>query len=120
MEQPLAGQVRDDRVVDLQQEALSSLGATQLGGTLLHPPIQLADVEPGSRVTRLAMLHDGNLDAPLGIRNPPAQARPHRWPRFACHTGVAVFAFLAFISLGLPDGVLGVAWPSVRRTFDLP
>ena len=31
-----------------------------------------------------------------------------------------VVAFLAFVSLGLPDGVLGVAWPSVRRSFDLP
>jgi fucose permease len=29
-------------------------------------------------------------------------------------------AFLAFVSLGLPDGVLGVAWPSLRRTFDRP
>jgi fucose permease len=29
-------------------------------------------------------------------------------------------AFLAFISLGLPDGVLGVAWPSLRRTFAAP
>jgi fucose permease len=29
-------------------------------------------------------------------------------------------ALLAFISLGLPDGVLGVAWPSMRRTFDVP
>src|SRR5262245_31103913 len=29
-------------------------------------------------------------------------------------------AFLAFASLGLPDGVLGVAWPSVRRAFDVP
>jgi fucose permease len=29
-------------------------------------------------------------------------------------------ALLAFVSLGLPDGVLGVAWPSVRRSFDLP
>jgi fucose permease len=28
-------------------------------------------------------------------------------------------AFLAFISLGLPDAVLGVAWPSIRRTFGL-
>lgn len=31
-----------------------------------------------------------------------------------------IVAFLAFVSLGLPDGVLGVAWPSVRRSFDLP
>jgi fucose permease len=29
-------------------------------------------------------------------------------------------AFLAFVSLGLPDGVLGVAWPSIRRAFDQP
>jgi fucose permease len=29
-------------------------------------------------------------------------------------------ALLAFASLGLPDGVLGVAWPSVRATFALP
>jgi fucose permease len=31
-----------------------------------------------------------------------------------------VLAFIAFISLGLPDGLLGVAWPSMRQTFDLP
>ena len=29
-------------------------------------------------------------------------------------------AFLGFVSLGLPDGVLGVAWPSLRRTFERP
>jgi fucose permease len=31
-----------------------------------------------------------------------------------------VLALVAFVSLGLPDTVLGVAWPSLRRTFDLP
>ncbi len=31
-----------------------------------------------------------------------------------------VLAYLAFISLGLPDAVLGVAWPSLRDTFALP
>ncbi|TSC26840.1 MFS transporter [Corallococcus sp. Z5C101001] len=31
-----------------------------------------------------------------------------------------VLAYLAFISLGLPDAVLGVAWPSLRATFGLP
>lgn len=31
-----------------------------------------------------------------------------------------IVALLAFVTLGLPDGVLGVAWPSVRRTFELP
>ncbi|HKZ08559.1 MAG TPA: MFS transporter [Methylomirabilota bacterium] len=29
-------------------------------------------------------------------------------------------ALLAFVSLGLPDGVLGVAWPSMRASFGLP
>jgi len=29
-------------------------------------------------------------------------------------------ALVAFVSLGLPDGVFGVAWPSIRRTFGLP
>ena len=29
-------------------------------------------------------------------------------------------ASLAFVALGLPDGLLGVAWPSIRRDFGLP
>lgn len=29
-------------------------------------------------------------------------------------------AYAAFISLGLPDGLTGVAWPSIRDTFGLP
>src|SRR5688572_17056072 len=33
---------------------------------------------------------------------------------------VVAIAFAAFVSLGLPDGVLGVAWPSMRRTFGRP
>jgi fucose permease len=32
----------------------------------------------------------------------------------------AAIAFVAFVSLGLPDGVLGVAWPFLRHTFDVP
>ena len=30
-----------------------------------------------------------------------------------------IVALLAFLSLGLPDGALGVAWPSIRTTFSL-
>ena len=33
---------------------------------------------------------------------------------------VVAIAFAAFVSLGLPDGVLGVAWPSIRMTFGRP
>jgi fucose permease len=29
-----------------------------------------------------------------------------------------LIAFLAFVSIGFPDAVLGVAWPSMRETFD--
>lgn len=35
-------------------------------------------------------------------------------------TGLIVMAYIAFISLGLPDGLLGVAWPSIRGEFGLP
>ena len=35
-------------------------------------------------------------------------------------TLLLALAYLAFISLGLPDAVLGVAWPSLRGTFHLP
>lgn len=37
-------------------------------------------------------------------------------------TGVLTLglASLGFVSLGLPDGLLGVAWPSIRATFGLP
>lgn len=31
-----------------------------------------------------------------------------------------VLSFVAFVSLGLPDGLLGVAWPSMRQSFGLP
>jgi fucose permease len=33
---------------------------------------------------------------------------------------LVVLAYLSFVSLGLPDGLNGVAWPSIRATFDLP
>jgi fucose permease len=34
--------------------------------------------------------------------------------------GLLLLAYVAFISLGLPDGLLGVAWPSIRLDFALP
>jgi fucose permease len=33
--------------------------------------------------------------------------------------GLIFLAYIAFISLGLPDGLLGVAWPSIRTNFSL-
>jgi len=34
--------------------------------------------------------------------------------------GLILLSYIAFISLGLPDGLLGVAWPGIRRDFGLP
>ena len=34
--------------------------------------------------------------------------------------GLLVLVFVGFISLGLPDGLLGVGWPSIRHEFGLP
>ena len=36
---------------------------------------------------------------------------------FRGRTVLLGIAFLAFVSLGLPDGILGVAWPSIRTAF---
>jgi fucose permease len=33
---------------------------------------------------------------------------------------VITLAFIAFIALGLPDGLLGVGWPSIRTGFSVP
>ncbi|HEY9122099.1 MAG TPA: MFS transporter [Brevefilum sp.] len=34
--------------------------------------------------------------------------------------GLILLAFIAFIALGLPDGLLGVGWPSIRTEFSIP
>ena len=39
--------------------------------------------------------------------------------KYRTKTGLILLAFIAFISLGLPDGLLGVAWPSIRNNFSL-
>ncbi|MBE2293401.1 MAG: MFS transporter, partial [Phycisphaerales bacterium] len=30
-----------------------------------------------------------------------------------------ILSYIAFIALGMPDGLLGVAWPSIRASFDI-
>jgi len=40
--------------------------------------------------------------------------------RLPLETLLLGLAYLGFVSLGLPDAVLGVAWPSVREVFALP
>ena len=34
--------------------------------------------------------------------------------------GLILLAFIAFVALGLPDGLLGVGWPSIRAGFSVP
>ena len=34
--------------------------------------------------------------------------------------GLITLAYIAFIALGMPDGLLGVAWPSIRTDFSIP
>ncbi len=34
--------------------------------------------------------------------------------------GLVLLAYIAFIALGMPDGLLGVAWPSIRASFSIP
>jgi fucose permease len=34
--------------------------------------------------------------------------------------GVIFLSYVAFIALGMPDGLLGVAWPSIRTGFSIP
>lgn len=44
------------------------------------------------------------------------------WKKVKQHPqlGLIVLAFIAFVALGLPDGLLGVGWPSIRTGFAIP
>lgn len=43
-------------------------------------------------------------------------AKVRRYPGL----GLILLAFVAFVALGLPDGLLGVGWPSIRAGFSIP
>jgi MFS family permease len=70
-----------------------------------------------------------NMDVPTA---PGATSQPTRSPGTASEPRdrgpagqrtsltLLILVFAGFISLGLPDGLLGVAWPSIRQTFGLP
>jgi fucose permease len=34
--------------------------------------------------------------------------------------GLILLALIAFVALGMPDGLLGIAWPSIRADFSIP
>jgi fucose permease len=51
----------------------------------------------------------------------PSSSLRHRLRLSVSHqTLILILSFVAFVSLGFPDAVLGVAWPSLRGAFDLP
>ncbi|REG22676.1 fucose permease [Archangium gephyra] len=50
------------------------------------------------------------MSHPSAPSSAPAVPRPE----------LLALSYLAFVSLGLPDAVLGVAWPSIRESFALP
>ena len=39
---------------------------------------------------------------------------------FTSRIGLILLTYIAFIALGLPDGLLGVGWPSIRSGFQVP
>ncbi|WNG14752.1 MFS transporter [Cystobacter fuscus] len=51
---------------------------------------------------------------------PPMSAPTTSYPPAPPRPLLLALAYLAFVSLGLPDAVLGVSWPSIRHTFELP
>lgn len=46
----------------------------------------------------------------------------HIWTKIKQYPklGLILLAFIAFVALGLPDGLLGVGWPSIRAGFSIP
>ena len=42
------------------------------------------------------------------------------WVKQQSKLGLIILAYVAFIALGMPDGLLGVAWPSIRIRFSIP
>lgn len=46
--------------------------------------------------------------------------RIQTWVKQQPKIGLIILAYVAFVALGMPDGLLGVAWPSIRNTFSIP
>src|SRR3712207_38532 len=61
---------------------------------------------------RTATIRGGSTDSAL--RSAKMTASPSR-----ADATLLLLGYLAFVSLGLPDAVLGVAWPSMRDAFGL-
>ncbi|PKN94086.1 MAG: MFS transporter [Chloroflexi bacterium HGW-Chloroflexi-6] len=51
-----------------------------------------------------------------GIKSVKIWTKVRQYPKI----GLVILAYIAFIALGMPDGLLGVAWPSIRASFSIP
>mgnify|MGYP000938532629 FL=1 len=49
------------------------------------------------------------------MASPSAQTQPRQRPY-----ALILLIFVAYVALGLPDGLLGVGWPSIRHDFGIP
>ena len=65
------------------------------------------------------MVHNGSKLNPL-IKTVFMEQTQNQTKIPKSRLGLVLLAFIAFISLGLPDGLLGVAWPSIQSDFGLP
>jgi fucose permease len=63
--------------------------------------------------------HWSSTGGRVTLGNVVSAAAPHTQRR-SRNTLTLTLASLGFVSLGLPEGMLGVAWPSIRAAFDLP
>lgn len=60
---------------------------------------------------------DGTAGGAAGARPVDAPGAPVRPPSTKLVDGLCMYAFVA---LGLPDGMIGTAWPTMRRSFHAP
>src|SRR6187431_2658427 len=90
------------------------------GRRLREPPPRSPMTRPWGRsksrwngdATRLQLEHSPCIHSDTPERKVHINRSPHS-------LALLVIAYLGFISLGLPDTLIGVAWPSVRATFEL-
>jgi hypothetical protein len=82
-------------------------------------PIVVIDVAQGTVEVDCPCVQCG-----YNLRSLPLDGRCPECGRLAApsysRTSLVILVFLAYVSLGLPDAINGVAWPAVRQTFDQP
>jgi fucose permease len=61
-------------------------------------------------------LYDSHFNPQRGETHLNIWTKVKQYPKI----GLVVLAYVAFIALGMPDGLLGVAWPSIRTDFSIP